>query len=150
LEASSTEHVLERNEAPAPLLVHIKPQMLPSAWQYIEPILQKACDESGGEMSIDRILANIEHWPILAIVAGDRIQAVMVTYLSASENGERKLHCMMAAGDSAHEWPNVDDQFDEFARSLGCTKVRIDCARKGWLKTLPHWKWVGVVLEREI
>lgn len=144
METSSAEQLVE------PRLIHVEPQRLPQAWPYIEPILADVCAKSDGEISINRILANLENWPILVIVNGDHLQAVMVTYVSEHEDGARTLHCLAAGGDAAAEWPKVDEQFDAFARSLGCTRVRIDRARKGWLKTLPHWTWVGVVLEREI
>lgn len=150
METSSAEHVLERPSEPAPFLFHIEPHMMPQAWPVIEPILSKACSESEGEVTINRILANLEHWPILAIVRGDEVQAVMVTYLSEREGGGRTLHCMLAGGSDARGWTHVDDQFDEFARSFGCDRVRIDRARKGWAKTLPHWKIRGYVMEREI
>lgn len=148
MEAVSTEHVLERQEAKA-FLLHISPSLMPQAWPVIEPILSKACEESRGQFTLEAILRNLEHWPILAIVRGDAVQAVMVTCITQQENG-RVLDCLLAGGDSAKDWPEVDDEFDAFARGFGCVSVRIPCARKGWLKTLPHWKWVGVVLEREI
>lgn len=133
----------------APRLVWIEPQHLPSVWPLIEPILQKACEEARGEFSINAILANIEHWPILAIARGNDVQAVMVTCVTQLAN-KRVLDCLLAGGEGARDWPQVDDEFDAFARQLGCEAVRIPCARKGWLKTLPHYKIRGYVLERQI
>lgn len=144
------DSVNERTDAP--FLVHIQPSMMPQAWPVIEPILAKGCEDSRGEFSLNAILANLEHWPILAIVRGDRVQAVMVTGISVRADGARVLDCLLAAGDHAHDWPLVDDQFDDFARGFGCVAVRIPRARPGWVKTLPHWKLTGkfVSLEREI
>ena len=148
METSSTEQLLERDAGPA--LVQITPSMLRGTWDYVGPFLERICAESEGELTIARIAANLEHWPMLAILSGDQLQAVMLTYLSERDDGSRTLHCMGASGEDAGSWPQVDDQFDAIAKSLGCSRVRIDKARKGWLKTLPHWKWIGVVLEREI
>lgn len=150
METSSTEHVLsEHAEAPSPFLVHIAPSMMEQAWEHIEPLLSKACAESRGEFSIPLILANLEHWPILAIVRGDRVQAVMVTCVSIQPH-RRVLDCILASGDHAKDWPLVDEDFDAFARGFGCSAVRIPHARKGWQRTLPHWDWTGIVLERKI
>lgn len=136
-------------EAPRLTLVVLAPEHLPRVWSVIEPLLKRACDESRGEFTIERIVANLENWPILAISRDGVPQAVMVTCIVQMEH-ERVLHCLLASGDHAKEWPLVDDQFDEFARGFGCTRVRIPCARKGWAKALPHWKIVGYVMEREI
>ena len=151
METSSTEQLLSEH-APAPFLIHIEPQMMPQAWPVIEPILAKACAESAGEFTLNRILQSLEHWPILAIVRGADVQAVMVTCISIRADGARVLDCLLASGDHASDWPLVDDEFDDFARGFGCVAVRIPRARKGWLKALPHWKLTGqfVTLEREI
>lgn len=132
--------------------MHILPQQLPAVWEFIEPLLSKACAESRGEFTVHRVLENLEHWPIVAIVQGDEVQAVMVTCVTLRADGKLILDCLLAAGENAHEWPFVDGEFDQFARALGCTMVRIPRGRKGWLKTLPHWKLTGtfVTLEREI
>ena len=152
MEANTAEHVLNGHEPEPRQLVHILPQQLPNVWDLIEPVLSKACADSGGEFSLNRILANLEHWPILAMVRGDDVQAVMVTCVTLRADGVRVLDCLLAGGDHAKEWPFVDSDFDEFARALGCSVVRIPRGRKGWLKTLPHWKLTGsfVTLEREI
>lgn len=145
----SVEHVLSDYRPIVPRLVHVALPMLREAWPHIEPHLIKACDESRGEFTPARILANLEHWDILAIIRGDAVQAVMVTCISQA--GERRtLDCLLASGDNAKEWPLVDEQFDAFALAHGCTSVRIPCARKGWAKALPHWKIRGYVMEREI
>ena len=146
METREPEQLLEQD---APRLIWIEPQHLPSAWPHIEPVLQKACEESRGEFSIQRIMANLEHWPILAIVRGAEVQAVMVTCVTQLPT-RRVLDCLLAAGEGARDWPAVDEEFDAFAKQFGCEAVRIPCARKGWLKTLPHWRIRGYVLEREI
>lgn len=145
--ADGTEHVLSE-----PRLYHVQPHELPRAWPLIEPILAKACEESRGDFSLQRILANLEHWPILVLTRGEKVQAVMVTCVTVKADGKRVLDCLIAGGEDASEWPAVDDDFDAFARALGCEAVRIPFARKGWLKALPHWRLVatGYVLERAI
>ena len=147
MEESSAEQLLS---ADAPRLVWIEPQQLPRVWPFIEPVLQKACSESRGEFSIQRIVANLENWPLLAIVREEGVQAVMVTCVTQMPDNTRVLDCLLAAGEAAKDWPLVDEEFDAFAKQFGCSRVRIPCARKGWLKTLPHWRIRGYVLEREI
>lgn len=149
METHGSEHVLNGHDEPAPCLVHIAPQMMPEAWPAIAPLLERACAESRGEFTINRILANLENWPVLAIVKGEAVQAVMVTCITQYED-KRVMDCLLASGDQAKEWPAVDEAFDAFARGFGCSVLRIPCARKGWAKTLSHWKIRGYVMERAI
>lgn len=146
METSGTSELLNRDL----VLIHIKPQDLRQAWSVIEPLLQKACDETRGEIDMPTIIANLENWPILSIARDGAPMAVMVTCVTTRADGARTLECLVASGEDAREWPLVDDQFDAFAHALGCTRVRIPCARKGWLKRLGHWKMRGYVLERAI
>jgi hypothetical protein len=135
--------------ADEPVLVLIEPHMLQAGWPHIGPMLEQACADSRGQFNVATILANLENWPILGIVKGGKLQAVMVTCIVQLE-GRRVLDCLLATGDQAKQWPAVDDAFDDFARQFGCSSVRIPCARKGWAKALPHWRIVGYVMEREI
>jgi len=148
-----SDHTL--NEAPERYLVSLGINDLPHVWKVLEPLLVKACEESRGEFSVPMILENmglntgVERWRIMAIIHHGSVQAAMVVCIS--QVGERRvLDCLLATGENAKEWPLVDDEFDAFAREYGCESVRIPCARKGWLKALPHWRMRGYVLEREI
>lgn len=156
METDSQEHVLNGHTAQAkPYLVALGINDLHHVWTAIEPMLVKACADSRGEFTVPQILHNMGLdtgevlWQLLAIVKADAVQAVMVVCIT--QTGERRvLDCLLASGDNAKEWPAVDDEFDAFARAHGCEGVRIPCARKGWLKALPHWKIRGYLLEREI
>lgn len=151
-----SEHVLNGHSEPAPFLVSLGVNDLPNVWDAIEPLLSKACAESRGEFTVPGILHNmgindgVEMWRLLAIVRGDEVQAVMVVCVTQMGDGSRVLDCLLAGGDRAKDWPAVDPEFDAYARSYGCSRVRIPCARKGWAKTLPHWKIRGYCLERNI
>ncbi len=154
METHSAERVLEPPLRPR--LFDFGVNDLPHVWDALEPMLAKACDESRGQFTIPGILSNmglhdgVERWRLLAIERGGAVQAVMVVCITALGDGKRVLDCLLAGGENAKDWPAVDEEFDAFARSCGCVRVRIPCARKGWLKALPHWKIVGHVLEREI
>ena len=131
-------------------LVQILPQHLPQVWPVIEPLLKRACDRTNGEITLNDVLANLEHWPILVLANGTEPQAIMVTSVVIRGDGKKVLNCILASGRDADQWPQADDQLDAFARSLGCERVRIPCGRKGWAKRLPHWQLVGYVMERDI
>ncbi len=150
METSGASELL--SEAQPLRLIAIEPQYLPQAWDHIAPFLEKACAESRGEFTLNRILANLEHWPIIAIAAGDEVRAVGVTCVTTREGRAPRLDILLASGEDAKVWPEVDDQLDALARALGCSSVCIPFGRKGWTKTLPHWRLVGtfVMLEREI
>lgn len=155
METDSQEHVLSDYRPIVPELIAIGVNDLPRAWPHIEPLLRKACEDARGEFTVDQILHEMgietgeERWKLLAIVRENTVQAVMVVCLTQT-GSRRVLDCLLASGDNAKEWPLVDEQFDAFARGHGCEGVRIPCARKGWLKALPHWKIRGYVLEREV
>lgn len=154
MEAHSEKLVL--TDKPQPFLVAITVNDLPNVWDRICPQLERACAESRGEFTIPGILHNmglhdgVERWRLLAIVRGAEVQAVMVVCITAKGDGSRVLDCLLASGDHAKEWPLVDDEFDAYARDYGCKRVRIPHARKGWQRTLPHWQWTGIVLERAV
>lgn len=139
-----------------PYLVHLHVNDLPKVWGAIEPVLRKACEDSRGMHTVENVLAQmglhdgVERWRLLAIIDHDQVQAVMVVRVEQQLDGKRRLHCMMAGGERSGDWPSVDPEFDALAREWGCTAVRIDCARKGWAKKLPHWSIIGYVMEREI
>lgn len=139
----------------APYLVEISINDLPNVWGAIEPVLRKACEASREQFTVERVLAEmglhdgVERWKLLAIINGDDVQAVMAVCITL-RGAERVLDCVLAGGDHAKEWPLVDDQFDELARDWGCASVRIPHARKGWAKSLPHWRVTGYVMEREV
>lgn len=143
------------NEEPQKRLVALTPNDLPTWWDEIGPLVSKACEESRGRFTIPMVLHNlglsdgIERWRMLVIDNGQAIQAFMCVGI-LQEGDERVLSCILAGGDHAKEWPEVDEQFDALARAWGCGKHRIEFARKGWAKTLPHWKIIGYVMEREV
>lgn len=152
MEADSQEQLLAEPRALPLRLILIEPQYMPQAWEHIAPLLEKACAESRGEFSLNRILQNLEHWPIIAIVDGEAVRAVGVTCVTMREGRPPRFDILLASGDDAKVWPQVDDQLDELARAFGCVSVCIPYGRKGWTKTLPHWRLLGtfVMLEREI
>lgn len=154
MEAYSEERVLR--DPPPPFLIALTVNDLPNVWDRISPVLEKACNGSRGEFTLPGILHNmglndgIERWRLLALARGADVQAVMVVCVTAKGDGSRVLDCLLASGDHAKEWPLVDNEFDAYAREHGCTKVRIPHARKGWQRTLPHWEWTGIVLEKTV
>lgn len=142
-------------EAVAPTLHVVTVNDLPRVWDFIAPVLTKACADSQGEFTPEAILAamgvhdGVERMRLLVLERGD-VQAVMGVCVTARADGTRIMECVLAGGADAREWPDVDEQIDEIAREWGCTKLRIPCARKGWHKVLPHWKLVGYVMERSV
>lgn len=152
MEAREPVELLSERPKPPLHLVYIEPKRLPTAWEHIAPLLEKACAESQGEFSLHTILANLEHWPIIAIVDMDGVRAVGVTCVTGREGRPPRLDILLASGEDAKVWPQVDDQLDVFARELGCSAVCIPRGRKGWAKTLPHWRLKGtfVMLERDV
>lgn len=129
---------------------------LPRLWVQLEPLLERACEFSGGDFTPDIVLAGtglhdgVERLQILALAHGETIESIMVTCVSRAPSGKQSLECLLTAGHDIAAWLPFEPLMDEWARSLDCTIVRIPRGRKGWLKALSHWRIGGYVLEREI
>jgi hypothetical protein len=60
----------------------------------------------------------------------------------------KALHFWLVGG-NLEEVKDMEAQIEAWAKSLGCT-VMTASGRKGWERTLPHWKVHSVTISREI
>lgn len=129
---------------------------LPTRWDSVEPLVERACAASHGEFTSEIVLFylglfdGIERGKLFVLMREETPQAVMLVSIAQRIDGTRILECLLASGESARQWPAVDPVLDAYAADWGCSIIRVPCARKGWLKTLTHWAMRGYVLERAV
>lgn len=141
----------------------IGPNDLRHVWDQVEPLLERACEYSAGEMTPEAVVHGLgvfdgmQRMQMLALHRGGVITSVMVTQVSQYPTPEgpwvRKLDCLLVSGRDVEEWMPFEDQMDTWARAMGCVAVRIPRARKGWVRVLAHWKRMTgdvCVMEREL
>lgn len=125
---------------------------LPKAWEQIGPMVDKACAESFGAFDPPAVVDGMRsgEYIMLAIVSAEmRVVSVLVCSIGALPTGVLVFEVLLCGGEGMSEWLPFEHLMDEFARARGCQRVR-SIGRKSLARKLPHWKMIGVMLEREI
>lgn len=123
---------------------------LPTLWADIESLLTEACSWSAGAFTpqsvVDAMMAG--RLQMLAL-ADARVRSIMVVSIELFPSGLKVLECLLTSGQDMKDWLPYEPELDDLAKGLGCARVRA-VGRKGLAKALPHWKMIGVMLERDI
>ncbi len=132
-------------------------QVMRFAPRYFD-LLSKACEWSGGRFEPHATLkacaeedARLQLW-----IFGERgggvepsIDAIAVTAINSYLTGMKTLEVILVGGQGARDWLPFEDDLAAFALSQGCS--RLECfGRRGWAKTLPHWRPSYQLFERVI
>lgn len=147
----------------APLrLVVLTVNDMPRVWDEIEPLLERACEFSAGEMTPAGVLDGLGLWGgvyglyMLGMEERGAIRSVMVAEVKRFPQPHGppvlKFNILLAGGRDVDAWLPFENEMDRFAQSLGCVAVRIERARKGWTRKFPHWRRLTgdvCVMERE-
>lgn len=105
--------------------------MLPEGeWERVRPWIQAALEYAGGTHTIEDVLAAIEAERAFLLV-GER--SALVCEIETFPR-MKVLHIWLAGGD-LEELRSLNDQMDDMARTLGCSRVTIS-GRKGWERAL--------------
>ncbi len=88
-------------------------------------------------------------WLLLAVIAGERIKAVLAVETYEEVSGLKVASIRFATGEHAHEWVHLIAEIEAWAKANGCGKVEA-MARKGWAKRLPDYRMTHVLLEKDI
>jgi hypothetical protein len=124
-------------------LAFIEKNQMPLIWDYVEPLLTAAIQHANGEFTIEQIIDGLMRGVYgLLVIAEDEtnIKAAAIVEVRDHEKGSA-LWIVLGGGRDASEWAQHDDALKSFARNLGCGVIRMR-GRSGWLKKLPHWRWV--------
>jgi hypothetical protein len=124
---------------------------LPNAWGSVEPLLSRACEHSFGAFTPESVVNGMRDGELIMIgmLEGGALQSIMVATVGAFRTGLRVFECLLVGGRDMKAWMPFEPEMDEFARQHGCARARC-IGRKSLTKMLPHWKLVGVMLEREL
>lgn len=133
--------------------VVIDPNVLPIVYEHIFPLLQRACAATDGEYTplsvVDLVLSGAIR--LLAIVeGGSTVTSIMGVMIMQPINAGRRAEVVFVSGENVEEWLPFEHLLDAMALEAGCEKIRFGRGRKGWLKKLPHWRWAGIVMEKEL
>lgn len=129
-------------------------ELIERCWGEIEPFIQRAIDESNGEIDMDAIRKKLGDKELLiATIFNDKKLVAAVSFeVTNFESGKRVLHINLAGGDDMHLWySDVDELANQLAIKQGCSEVYI-IGRKGWERQLKStgYKHVHTIISREV
>ncbi len=127
------------------------PNDLPKLWPQLEPMIKEACAWSAGQFNVIGIVNGIlsGEYRLAAFFDRNTITGMMVMTVSEFPTGKRILDIMLASGSALKEWLHHQTQLDDYAKSFGCSTIRM-IGREGLQRFLTEWKRTAIVLEREI
>ena len=108
--------------------------MIDGAWQFVAPLLDLATNEEVTLQSLydDLIVADAQLW----CAYRERLEAALVTKIQTDAHSH---YCLLLScgGENPRHWAGHLPQVEEWARSHGCTEMRI-YGRRGWAKLLGY------------
>jgi len=120
-------------------------------WRYVHPHLKRAIDQQDEytEQEIFNGLKNREYQLWCALRDDNQIEAALVTSIKKTADG--RSYCLLQAcgGDDLADWLPFLDEVEEWARSMGCSEMRI-YGRRGWLKVLDGYKPTNTKLSKDL
>lgn len=120
-------------------------------WPKVEPMLDKVCQRSQGELLAKDYLPYIMDGDMQLWLALDEDKIVISMVTQFIHYPQKKILRVIAiSGEKfleAHE--NFNDMFESFAIDNGCTALEL-WGRKGWKKMLPEWNDSYIVYTKEI
>lgn len=130
------------------------PEQILSCWDEVSPFIQKAVDESNGELTIEDIKEKVARKEIIIATVFDNAQlAAAVSFeLITFPSGKRTLHIQCAGGGDMSDWfEDMDKIANELAKKHDCSDIYI-IGRKGWERQLKglNYKHAHTIISREV
>lgn len=124
------------------------PDMVVQVWPVVRSMVRKAYDKTdlGNAADLDADVATGR--ALLWIVAGDSVECALVTRLETTQRSKVCFICALG-GAGAKQWLHLIGQLEAYAKAEGCDCIRW-MGRKGWMRKLPQYREVGVVMERRL
>lgn len=134
-----------------PRLVQIPGDAARRVAPLIRDRLASICERSGGSVTPESLLAQVEsgRWQLWVIDDGRAVAAVLITELMIQPSGRKTCAVVALTGSDSLSWLHLLDDLDAWARSEGCTHMQA-MARRGWARRMPQWKMTHVMLERSL
>ena len=132
-------------------LVALTPNQVKDVWNYIKPMLQRACDRSRGEIDATDLFKSCLIGESTIWVAYDDdgvIHAAGATERQARHDGNV---CVITAmgGRSMKDWIGHIETIKNFAKFHGCDRVEF-LGRAGWGRVVEGATPVGTIYEVKI
>lgn len=125
-------------------------------WHEVEPFIQKAVDESNGELSVDSIKERVQSKELVVLTIYDlsigKLIAVVTLDMVTFDTGIKVLNIQCAGGERVDEWFNeVDVIANAVAKRHDCSKIYV-IGRNGWVRKLRNNGYypVHTVISREV
>lgn len=130
-------------------LVCVDPQRIHDIWPHVSPLLRAACFRTGLNAFSD-IETDVLGGSSLLWIAwnGHGIEAAAATVLINSEIGKVCV-ITVCGGSGMKRWLPLIGQIENYAKSEGCTRVRI-YGRKGWLRVLDDYEQKHLIMDKEV
>lgn len=122
-----------------------------AAWPQVLGLIERALAESDGGHSAEDVrdackAGDAQLW---CGFGSDGLELIMVTEIRRRPR-LKAMRIWLMAGSDAPEWiAERSAAIEEWAASAGCSRLEM-VGRKGWLKRLPGWDRLNVVMSKEI
>lgn len=132
----------------------ILPDHLEKAWPIVAPQLQRALDESLGELSLEGVRQRLMKAKMQLWMIGDEFdEDTLGVVITQVERGEMAsfLNIVLCAGDGLEEWIDHLHVLEMFAEQQNCEYIKVH-GRAGWERILkPYgYKKYSVVLSKPL
>jgi hypothetical protein len=127
----------------------VDPAQVAQIWPYVSLMLERAMDRGGmGSFdAVERDVLSNNAYLWLAVDAG-KMLASAVTKVT-QEKDHRLCTLIACSGHDYERWGGLIEKLEKYAQAEGCKRIEI-CGRPGWVKRLPSYRTVKVVLRKEL
>jgi hypothetical protein len=135
-------------------MVPISPEMDAEIFQRFVALISPIVERSQGRTTLEMLVedhkrGNIQVWAILDPQAPAGVSSFGITRMVVYPSGLRVMRLDHGAG-SLQDAVDIMPEVEEFARSCGADKMRIE-GRRGWQKIFTEgWHEVSRVIEKEL
>lgn len=79
-----------------------------------------------------------------------RVVGIAVTQILNTPRGDAcEWYAVISDGGTAEQFEAVKHEIEKWARSMGCSYMRLQ-GRRGWLKRMKDYRQTGIVMEKEL
>lgn len=116
----------------------IKKEMIPVMWPLVEEHLQRAIDQSNGELDKDDVFSRMVRGNMLLITLSRQTDIVAALALEQRDfdSGKKVLNITLAGGSESDNWiDKMDEVTQQLGKDYGCDEIYI-VGRAGWVRKL--------------
>ena len=132
------------------MLLSIPQYCVPTVWESVAPLLQKAVDKGQHDYSLEDIKSCLLNRDMQLWVWVEENKIIACCITSVVIYPQRKI-CQLPyiAGAGLKQWLQHEDTIITWAKAQGCTKLE-GFDRGGWLRVLKTWYKVWVTIRKDI